>query len=61
MMRGTFATMTEAEQGIPLFALAGEEYGWGSSRGRAAKGPKLLGIRFVLARSDLVGMGVLRL
>jgi aconitate hydratase len=48
--------------------LAGEEYGSGSSRDWAAKGPNLLGIRFVLARSyerihrsNLVGMGVLPL
>jgi aconitate hydratase len=48
--------------------LTGEEYGSGSSRDWAAKGPNLLGIRFVLARSyerihrsNLVGMGVLPL
>ena len=48
--------------------LAGEEYGSGSSRDWAAKGPNLLGVRFVLARSyerihrsNLVGMGVLPL
>ena len=62
------AAMTAAEQGIPLCVLAGEEYGSGSSRDWAAKGPNLLGIRFVLARSyerihrsNLVGMGVLPL
>ncbi len=62
------AAMTAMEQGIPLCVLAGEEYGSGSSRDWAAKGPSLLGIRFVLARSyerihrsNLVGMGVLPL
>ena len=62
------AAMTATEQGIPLCVLAGEEYGSGSSRDWAAKGPNLLGIRFVLARSyerihrsNLVGMGVLPL
>jgi aconitate hydratase len=53
---------------VPLFILAGKEYGSGSSRDWAAKGPKLLGIRAVLAesyerihRSNLVGMGILPL
>jgi aconitate hydratase A / 2-methylisocitrate dehydratase len=62
------AAMRAAEQGVPLCVLAGEEYGSGSSRDWAAKGPNLLGIRFVLAqsyerihRSNLVGMGVLPL
>jgi aconitate hydratase len=62
------AAMTAAEEGIQLCVLAGEEYGSGSSRDWAAKGPRLLGIRFVLARSyerihrsNLVGMGVLPL
>jgi aconitate hydratase len=62
------AAMTAAEQGIALCVLAGEEYGSGSSRDWAAKGPNLLGVRFVLARSferihrsNLVGMGVLPL
>jgi aconitate hydratase len=61
------AAMAAAEQSVPLCVLAGEEYGSGSSRDWAAKGPNLLGIRFVLARSyerihrsNLVGMGVLR-
>jgi aconitate hydratase len=52
----------------PLCVLAGKEYGAGSSRDWAAKGPNLLGIRFVIAesferihRSNLVGMGVLPL
>jgi len=57
-----------AEEGTPLLVVAGKEYGSGSSRDWAAKGPKLLGIRAVLAesferihRSNLVGMGVLPL
>jgi len=54
--------------GVPLIVLAGKEYGSGSSRDWAAKGPALLGVRAVLAesferihRSNLVGMGVLPL
>ena len=53
---------------VPLIILAGKEYGSGSSRDWAAKGPKLLGIRAVIAesyerihRSNLVGMGILPL
>jgi aconitate hydratase len=53
---------------VPLTVIAGKEYGTGSSRDWAAKGPALLGVRFVLAesyerihRSNLVGMGVLPL
>ncbi len=53
---------------VPLLVLAGKEYGSGSSRDWAAKGPLLLGVRAVLAesyerihRSNLVGMGVLPL
>ena len=53
---------------IPLVILAGKEYGSGSSRDWAAKGPKLLGVRCVIAesyerihRSNLVGMGILPL
>jgi aconitate hydratase len=53
---------------VPLVVLAGKEYGSGSSRDWAAKGPALLGVRLVLAesferihRSNLVGMGVLPL
>ena len=56
------------EEGVPLVILAGKEYGSGSSRDWAAKGPKLLGIRAVIAesyerihRSNLVGMGILPL
>jgi aconitate hydratase len=54
--------------GTPLIVLAGKEYGSGSSRDWAAKGPMLLGVRVVIAesyerihRSNLVGMGVLPL
>ena len=54
--------------GTPLIILAGKEYGSGSSRDWAAKGPALLGVRAVIAesyerihRSNLVGMGVLPL
>ena len=53
---------------VPLVILAGKEYGSGSSRDWAAKGPKLLGVRCVIAesyerihRSNLVGMGILPL
>jgi aconitate hydratase len=55
-------------EGVPLIVLAGKEYGSGSSRDWAAKGPKLLGVSAVIAesyerihRSNLVGMGVLPL
>jgi aconitate hydratase len=54
--------------GVPLIVLAGKEYGSGSSRDWAAKGPYLLGVRAVIAqsferihRSNLIGMGVLPL
>jgi len=54
--------------GTPLVILAGKEYGSGSSRDWAAKGPALLGVRAVIAesyerihRSNLVGMGILPL
>jgi aconitate hydratase len=54
--------------GVPLLVLAGKEYGSGSSRDWAAKGPMLLGVRAVIAesyerihRSNLVAMGVLPL
>ena len=60
--------MRYAAEGVPLAILAGREYGSGSSRDWAAKGPALLGVRVVLAesyerihRSNLVGMGVLPL
>ncbi len=55
-------------EGTPLVILAGKEYGSGSSRDWAAKGPALLGVRAVIAesyerihRSNLVGMGILPL
>jgi len=55
-------------EGVPLVAVAGKEYGSGSSRDWAAKGPMLLGVRAAIAesferihRSNLVGMGVLPL
>jgi aconitate hydratase A / 2-methylisocitrate dehydratase len=55
-------------EGVPLVVLAGKEYGSGSSRDWAAKGPLLLGVRVVIAetyerihRSNLVGMGILPL
>jgi len=55
-------------EGVPLLILAGKEYGSGSSRDWAAKGPNLLGVRAVIAesyerihRSNLVGMGILPL
>jgi aconitate hydratase len=57
-----------AAEGVPLVVIAGKEYGSGSSRDWAAKGPLLLGIRAAIAetyerihRSNLVGMGILPL
>jgi aconitate hydratase len=62
------AALRYAEDGTPLGILAGKEYGSGSSRDWAAKGPALLGVRFALAesferihRQNLVGMGILPL
>ncbi len=62
------ASVEYAKRGVPLIILAGKEYGSGSSRDWAAKGPKLLGVRAVIAesferihRSNLVGMGILPL
>lgn len=62
------AAMKYAADGTPLLLIAGKEYGSGSSRDWAAKGPALLGVKVVLAasferihRSNLVGMGVLPL
>ncbi|MBY0230455.1 MAG: aconitate hydratase AcnA, partial [Gemmataceae bacterium] len=62
------ASVRYAKEKVPLLILAGKEYGSGSSRDWAAKGPKLLGIRAVIAegferihRSNLVGMGILPL
>ncbi|MFQ5528103.1 MAG: aconitate hydratase AcnA [Thermoanaerobaculia bacterium] len=62
------ASMKYREEGVPLVVLAGKEYGTGSSRDWAAKGPMLLGVRAVMARSyerihrsNLIGMGILPL
>jgi aconitate hydratase len=62
------AAMAYRASGTPLVVIAGKEYGTGSSRDWAAKGPALLGVRAVIAesferihRSNLVGMGVLPL
>jgi aconitate hydratase len=62
------AAMRYVEEGTPCMIIAGREYGSGSSRDWAAKGPKLQGVRVVLAesferihRSNLVGMGILPL
>lgn len=57
-----------AERGVPLIIFAGKDYGMGSSRDWAAKGPALLGVKVVVAssferihRSNLIGMGILPL
>ena len=62
------AAVKYQEAGTPLLVIAGKEYGTGSSRDWAAKGPRLQGVQAVLAesyerihRSNLVGMGVLPL
>jgi len=62
------AAMRYIEEGVPTIIVAGKEYGSGSSRDWAAKGPALQGVRAVLAesyerihRSNLIGMGVLPL
>ncbi len=62
------AAMRYKADGTPLIVLAGKEYGSGSSRDWAAKGPYLLGIKAVIAesferihRSNLIGMGILPL
>jgi len=59
------AAMRYRQDGAPLIVIAGKEYGTGSSRDWAAKGPKLLGVRAVIAesferihRSNLIGMGI---
>ena len=66
----TIFEASEKYQGekVPLLIIAGKEYGSGSSRDWAAKGPRLLGVRAVIAesyerihRSNLVGMGILPL
>jgi len=62
------AAMKYQSEGVPLVILAGKEYGSGSSRDWAAKGPALQGVKAVIAesferihRSNLVGMGILPL
>jgi len=62
------ATERYRAENVPLIVIAGKEYGSGSSRDWAAKGPLLLGVRAVIAesferihRSNLVGMGILPL
>jgi aconitate hydratase len=62
------AAMRYQSEGVPLLVLAGKEYGTGSSRDWAAKGPALLGVKAIIAesferihRSNLVGMGILPL
>jgi aconitate hydratase len=62
------AAVRYQEDEVPLLVIAGKEYGSGSSRDWAAKGPNLLGVRAVIAesyerihRSNLVGMGILPL
>ena len=62
------AAQRYAADGTPLIVIAGAEYGSGSSRDWAAKGPSLLGVRAVIAtsyerihRSNLIGMGILPL
>ena len=62
------AAMVYRNDGVPLVVIAGAEYGSGSSRDWAAKGPMLLGVRAVLAksferihRSNLIGMGIIPL
>ncbi|AEE24050.1 aconitate hydratase 1 [Glaciecola sp. 4H-3-7+YE-5] len=62
------AAMKYQEQGTPSIVIAGKEYGTGSSRDWAAKGPLLLGVKAVIAesyerihRSNLIGIGILPL
>ena len=62
------AAMKYQQEGTPLAVIAGKEYGSGSSRDWAAKGPRLQGVRVVIAesferihRSNLIGMGILPL
>ncbi|MCX7984039.1 MAG: aconitate hydratase AcnA [Bacteroidetes bacterium] len=62
------AAMKYKSENVPLIVLAGKEYGSGSSRDWAAKGPALLGVKAVIAesferihRSNLIGMGILPL
>ena len=62
------AAMKYQEEGTPLIVIAGKEYGTGSSRDWAAKGPRLLGVKAAIVesferihRSNLIGMGILPL
>ncbi len=62
------ASQAWMDKGVPLVILAGKEYGTGSSRDWAGKGPMLLGVKVVIAesyerihRSNLIGMGILPL
>ncbi|MGC8586720.1 MAG: aconitate hydratase AcnA [Candidatus Micrarchaeia archaeon] len=62
------AAMRYKDEGVPLVVIAGAEYGSGSSRDWAAKGPMLLGVKAVIAksferihRSNLIGMGIIPL
>ncbi len=62
------AAMKYKQEGVPVIVIGGKQYGAGSSRDWAAKGPYLLGVRAVIAesferihRSNLVGMGILPL
>ena len=62
------AAMKYKAKGVPSIVIAGKEYGTGSSRDWAAKGPLLQGVKAVIAesferihRSNLVGMGILPL
>ena len=62
------AAMLYKSKNIPLIVLAGKDYGTGSSRDWAAKGPSLLGVKAIIAesferihRSNLIGMGILPL
>lgn len=73
LLTGEIATVFDTAQhymaeGVPAIVVAGKMYGSGSSRDWAAKGPKLLGVRAVIAesferihRSNLIGMGILPL
>ena len=62
------AALNYSENGVPTVIFAGQDYGMGSSRDWAAKGPKILGVKAVVVesyerihRSNLIGMGVLPL
>ncbi|TAJ75517.1 aconitate hydratase, partial [bacterium] len=62
------AAMQYQKEGVPLIVIVGKEYGTGSSRDWAAKGPRLLGVKATIAesyeriyRSNLIGMGIVPL